>query len=665
MRKENSNFKAKFVSEAGSQLKNTDYFAFVELEDYACYCVADGIDRDRNKESAKIIVEEVIRTFLEKPKANKACLRRCIKAANERLLKESTQNRLEASMLIVITDYKSIRYVNVGNIRLYHIRNAAIKNTTIDQSLSENLVESGRLPKDKVSEHEERHNLFSYIGMPGRLHPDYSGKIELQDGDTLILCTKGIWEFAGEPELLDALDGAKEPENVCDEIEELILGRRKEELGSYTIVCLFTEKVYKDPGKKKKLIKRIIMIAIPILIVTITIAIVCYMSHKKREEKITTMLEHQQDGITYIEEENYTRALKEFEEALKAVKSVKMKKQSKEYMKKELTLQYKRLSEFMEDAKKALDEADYKKAISIYENAIRQAAAQLTLSEKEMDYIREQKILAIQYLEVLQHIQAGETFNTAGEYEEAVNEYEIAYALASAIYYVEGKEEASKLLSEAKLSLATKEKDAYKQEAETYEEKAQKAEDKEQFDKAKTYYKKAYSLYKKAEDKDKAKEMNEKIDAIQDTEDTKVEQEKQEEQDEYKAKAEASIAKGDQASESQEYDLALQYYQEAIGYYTQADLAAEIAAVEVKVSSIQAMNTDTAKKERQAEAYIESAKKYEEIEDYDTAILLWGMARDIYSELGQKAKVKYAKKYIENLTDKWNEYLDKLFEGSE
>ena len=37
MRKENSVFRTKFISEPGSYIKNQDYFAFVELADFACY----------------------------------------------------------------------------------------------------------------------------------------------------------------------------------------------------------------------------------------------------------------------------------------------------------------------------------------------------------------------------------------------------------------------------------------------------------------------------------------------------------------------------------------------------------------------------------------------------------------------------------------------------
>ena len=37
MRKQNSTFKTAFLSEAGSKLENNDYFAYVELDRYACY----------------------------------------------------------------------------------------------------------------------------------------------------------------------------------------------------------------------------------------------------------------------------------------------------------------------------------------------------------------------------------------------------------------------------------------------------------------------------------------------------------------------------------------------------------------------------------------------------------------------------------------------------
>ena len=47
MRKQNSDFEARFISEEGSRLKNRDYFGYVELDEFACYVIADESRRLR------------------------------------------------------------------------------------------------------------------------------------------------------------------------------------------------------------------------------------------------------------------------------------------------------------------------------------------------------------------------------------------------------------------------------------------------------------------------------------------------------------------------------------------------------------------------------------------------------------------------------------------
>ena len=83
MRKENASFITKFISESGSYLVNSDYFAFVELKDYACYVIADGIDTDERKESAKLAITTVITRFSENPGMSAGKLKSYMKAAHK------------------------------------------------------------------------------------------------------------------------------------------------------------------------------------------------------------------------------------------------------------------------------------------------------------------------------------------------------------------------------------------------------------------------------------------------------------------------------------------------------------------------------------------------------------------------------------------------------
>lgn len=301
MKKDNSAFRTKFISEAGSFLSNADYFAFVELQEYACYCIADGIDDDKKRNSAEIAVAAVIEAFYEKHSLSKGAMRHYANVAHKQLLKEAKDVRLEASLLIVVTNYKKMRWVNVGNARLYHIRNNRIVNQSRDQSLSQNLAEDGEIQLDMIAEHEERHNLYCYLGMPGGFHPYVSPKIRLDDGDILLMCTRGIWENIGVAEILDSVEEATEPEQVCFNLEDIILSQRLKWISNYTVSCIYVDKVYKNP-KRAKIMKRVAMICIPIVSMLLIIGIAFTIRNVKKEKKINQMWNQISEGYIDIDE---------------------------------------------------------------------------------------------------------------------------------------------------------------------------------------------------------------------------------------------------------------------------------------------------------------------------------------------------------------------------
>ena len=301
MRKDNSEFKTKFISEAGSFLQNADYFAFVELQDFACYCIADGIDDEKKRKSAELAISSVINSFYSQTGMSKRLMKHYASVAHKELLKESHDIRLEASILILVTNYKKFRWVNVGNVRLHHIRNNKIINSSKDQSLSQNMAEQGEIPLDMIAEHEERHNLYCYLGMPGHFKPYVSPKIKLEDGDILTLCTRGIWENTGVPELLDAVEESSEPEEVCANLEDIILSQRMKWISNYTIACIYVNKIYKNP-KREKIVKRIVAICIPILLIAVIFGVMLTVQHVKKENKIKQMWMQIEDGIVDMQQ---------------------------------------------------------------------------------------------------------------------------------------------------------------------------------------------------------------------------------------------------------------------------------------------------------------------------------------------------------------------------
>ena len=118
MRKQNSEFLTAFTSEASRKIKNTDFFGFVELDKFACYVIADGIDDDVDAISAKLAVDTVVSAFMESPSMSKRAVRRYLRAANHALLTARSKMKLKASVTVLVTNYVKLRYGQAGNTRV-------------------------------------------------------------------------------------------------------------------------------------------------------------------------------------------------------------------------------------------------------------------------------------------------------------------------------------------------------------------------------------------------------------------------------------------------------------------------------------------------------------------------------------------------------------------
>ena len=140
MRRINSDFQTLHISEEGQKLSNRDYFGYVEMDDFACYVLADSLDDEPAVNSARLVVDSIIRDFTEAPTMGKGTLRRYLLRAHTELLKQRAGMHLKVAVVVAVTDYRTLRYCHVGNSRLYLIRNARILEQTKDQSLTQNLL---------------------------------------------------------------------------------------------------------------------------------------------------------------------------------------------------------------------------------------------------------------------------------------------------------------------------------------------------------------------------------------------------------------------------------------------------------------------------------------------------------------------------------------------
>jgi serine/threonine protein phosphatase PrpC len=530
MRRSNSEFQTLHISEEGQKLSNRDYFGYVEMDDFACYVLADSLDAEPSVNSARLAVESILRSFTEAPAMRKRTLRKYIIRAHKELLSERGGMHLKASVVVAVTDYRKLCCFHAGNSRLYWIRNARILERTLDHSLTQNLLEQEKIPLDQAAAHEERNNLYSFLG--GRKRPQItaSRKRKLEDGDMFVLMTRGVWEQCPEQEFLQIANDAKEPKDILEQTEDCVLKKQEEHsIDNYSLAVTFVNKVYQSP-KKPVSVKKILMTVLPILLaVSVTITML-YLRHRNNRQKTQEMFRYMDSGEAYIGLNNYQKAAEEYKEAGTLAKKLKRTKQQDE------AGQYAKLAEQVILADEALLAGEYQKAQELY-SAAREMSIQT--GNAGLSYIESQLDRTLGYVHVFDLIAQGEHKEEYGNLEGAVALYKEAKDQSAALYYKEGKEEALRLQMAAEEAMEQQkmEEEARLQEQINEEvaslavENEQKASDQQSaadmenqgnalladkmYEEAITFYQTAQSLYKSLGMEDLAERIGQKITAAQ------------------------------------------------------------------------------------------------------------------------------------------------------
>jgi serine/threonine protein phosphatase PrpC len=120
---------------------------------------------------------------------------------------------------------RQLHFAHVGDSRLYHIRAEAISKLTRDHSYVGRLVESGIVRSEDAEFHPQRHVLTAALGSGRQVvphAPDHA--FPLEEGDTLVLCTDGLWGVVGDLDLV-RIATSTSPAEACLRLVKMALER--------------------------------------------------------------------------------------------------------------------------------------------------------------------------------------------------------------------------------------------------------------------------------------------------------------------------------------------------------------------------------------------------------------------------------------------------------
>ena len=120
---------------------------------------------------------------------------------------------------------RQLSFAHVGDSRLYLIRAETITRLTRDHSYVGRLVESGIVRSEDAESHPQRHILTAALGSGRDVTPNVpEHPFPLEDGDTLLLCTDGLWGLVGDPDLARVVQ-TNPPAEACLKLVAMALER--------------------------------------------------------------------------------------------------------------------------------------------------------------------------------------------------------------------------------------------------------------------------------------------------------------------------------------------------------------------------------------------------------------------------------------------------------
>lgn len=206
----NVKYQLAYHSLAGGRATNQDRIVCVERDNAVLMVLADGLGGHEGgalaaellTRTAQHAFESVRQPLITKPSAFLTLT--IVQAHRAIVARGAAMNppltpRTTCVLCLVQNGYAY--WAHVGDSRLYHFRAGQVLRRTLDHTVTEQMHLDGVISEEEMKHHPDKSRLLKALG--GSHPPTISlgEETPLMPGDTLLLCTDGLWEALSNEEL--------------------------------------------------------------------------------------------------------------------------------------------------------------------------------------------------------------------------------------------------------------------------------------------------------------------------------------------------------------------------------------------------------------------------------------------------------------------------------
>ena len=202
-------------SRQGARNYNQDRLAYSYSKDALLLVIADGMGGHRNGEiAAQLAVKTLTDAFqrLAVPFLSSPAkfLTDHIQQVHDMIDNVTQEQELVESprtTIVAAVIQRGFLYcAHVGDSRLYHFRNGHLLFRTIDHSVVQSMFKKGLIAQEDMATHPYKNKIYNCLGGDTPPQIDLADRYELIEGDTVLLCTDGVWGVLSDNKIKDIID---------------------------------------------------------------------------------------------------------------------------------------------------------------------------------------------------------------------------------------------------------------------------------------------------------------------------------------------------------------------------------------------------------------------------------------------------------------------------
>lgn len=214
-------------SRQGPRQYNQDRLAYSYSKDALLLVLADGMGGHRNGEIAahlavKTLTEAFERLAVPTLSSPAKFLIDHIQQVHDMIENVTqTEELIESPRTTIVAAIIQRGYLycaHVGDSRLYHFRNGHLLFRTEDHSVVQSLYKKGMISKEEMATHPYKNKIYNCVGGETPPQIDLSDRHELLEGDTVLLCTDGVWGVLDDQRIKEIMQQNKTIIDVTTEL---------------------------------------------------------------------------------------------------------------------------------------------------------------------------------------------------------------------------------------------------------------------------------------------------------------------------------------------------------------------------------------------------------------------------------------------------------------